>query len=73
MVGYHIAKSTGQDNRNPADLSPLTVPGVPTDPHCGSRARLIRYQNQLESNLAVVEAGKSSLRALLQPRRCLEF
>lgn len=49
-------------------LSPLTVPDVPgvpdasgvrTDPYCGLRARLIRYQNQLESNLAVVEAGKS--------------
>jgi hypothetical protein len=70
MVGDHIAKSTGYYNRNPAErppshLSPLTsfgvdgASGVPTDPYCGSRARLIRYQNQLEFNLAIVEAGKS--------------
>jgi hypothetical protein len=47
--------------------------GALTDPYCGLRTRLIRYGNQLEFNVVDVEAGKASLRALLQSDRCLQF
>jgi hypothetical protein len=62
-VAYHR-------NLAPFQGEPLvgTVPsaaGVPSDPYCGLRTSLIRYANQLEFDLAVVEAGKASLNGWL--------